>query len=93
MLIADIKKAYLHIEVEEPHRDLLRFLWYENVFEENSRFIAYRFCRVRFGATCTQFLLNGVIGVHAERYENIDPEFARKCKKHYYVDDLTTGGE
>ena len=27
---------------------------------------------------------------HAKKYENIDPEFARKVKKHFYVDDLNS---
>ena len=26
-----------------------------------------------------------------KKYENIDPEFARKIKKHFYVDDLNSG--
>ena len=28
---------------------------------------------------------------HAKKYENIDPEFARKVKKHFYVDNLNSG--
>ena len=28
---------------------------------------------------------------HAKKYENIDHEFARKVKKHFYVDDLNSG--
>ena len=27
------------------------------------------------------------------KYENIDPEFARKVKKHFYVDDLNSGAQ
>ena len=42
-----------------------------------------------FGGTSSQLLLNST--VHAEKYETIDPEFARKTRKHFYVDDLTTG--
>ena len=25
---------------------------------------------------------------HANKYENVDPEFGRKVKKHFYVDDI-----
>ena len=32
-----------------------------------------------------------MIGVLAEQYENIDPEFSIKCKKHFYGDDLMMG--
>ena len=30
---------------------------------------------------------------HANKYENIDPEFARKVKKHLYVDNLNRGAQ
>ena len=30
---------------------------------------------------------------HAKKYENVDPEFARKVKKHFYVDDLNSGAQ
>ena len=29
----------------------------------------------------------------ANKYENIDPEFARKVKKHFSVDDLNSGAQ
>ena len=28
-----------------------------------------------------------------QKYENIDPEFARKVKKHFYVDNLNIGAK
>ena len=59
VLTADIEKAYLQININEEHRDYLRFLWYLNLHEES-------------------------------KYENIDPEFTRKVKKHFYVDDLNS---
>ena len=33
---ADIQQAFLQISVNECHRNYLRFLWYNNVFDENS---------------------------------------------------------
>ena len=30
---------------------------------------------------------------HANKYENIHPEFARKVKRHFYVDDLNSGAQ
>ena len=79
VLTADIEKAYLQININEEHRDYLRFLWYRNLKEES--IIRYRFTRVIFGVTSSQFLLNGTVQTHAKKYENIDPEFARKVKK------------
>ena len=89
-ITADIEKAYLQINVDEEHRDFLRFLWYKDVFADVPEIVKYRFCRVIFGATCSQFLLNGTNRTHAKKYEKIDPEFARRVLKHFYVDDLTT---
>ena len=91
VLTADIEKAYLHINIDEEHRDYLRFLWYRNLQEKS--IIKYRFMRVIFGVTSSQFLLNGTVQTHANKYENIDPEFTRKVKKHFYVDDVNSGAQ
>ena len=42
-ITADIEKAYLQINVDQKHRDLLRFLWYKDVFNENPEIVKYRF--------------------------------------------------
>ena len=36
-------------------------------------------------------MLNGIVQAHGSKYEKIDPEFARKVKNYFYVDDLNTG--
>ena len=35
-VVADIQKAFLQISVNECYRNYLRFLWYNNIFDENS---------------------------------------------------------
>ena len=50
-----------------------------------------RFCRVIFGATCSQYLPNSTIERHGENYKSVDPGFCRKVKSQFYVDDLNTG--
>ena len=49
------------------------------------------FTRVIFRVTSSQFLLNETVQIHANKHENIDPEFAKKVKKHFSVDDLNSG--
>ena len=88
---ADIEKAYLQIGVRAEDRDLMRFLWFEDGFDENSNVVTYRFTRVFFGATCSQFLLGSTLRKIAENYDELDAEFARKVRDHFYVDDLNTG--
>ena len=34
-ITGDIEKAYLQISVDEKDRDLLRFLWFKNLFNEH----------------------------------------------------------
>ena len=91
VLTADIEKAYLQININEEHRDYLRFLWYQNLQEES--IIIYRFTGVIFGVVSSQFLLNGTVQTHAKKHENINPEFARKVKKYFYEDDLNSGAQ
>ena len=88
-ITADIKQAFLQIEIDKKHRDFLRFLWFK---EENGekREISYRFTRAVFGVSSSPFLLNASIKFHLKQYQN---EIAKKVAKSLYVDDLTTGSK
>ena len=90
-ITADIEKAYLKISVAPKDRDYLRFLWYENIQENNFNVVKCRFTRVIFGATSSQFLLNGTVDTHVSKYEKVDPVLANKLRRHFYVDDLNSG--
>ena len=90
-ITADIQQAFLQISVHPDERDYLRFVWFDDVFTDKPNVIKYRFNRVIFGATCSQFLLNGAIKIHHEQYNQHDPVFTEKMKKCFYVDDLNTG--
>ena len=59
-VVADIQQAFLQISIAETHRNLLRFLWFEDI--NNSDVVkTLRFDRVMFGLTCSPFLLNATI--------------------------------
>ena len=91
-ITADIKKNYLQINVEKEDRDYFRFLWFKNLFTSRETTLCkYRFTRVVFGATCSQFLLNATVNNHIEKYVNIDPDFVKRVKDKFYVDDSSTG--
>ena len=66
-LASDIKQAFLNIAIAEEHRDLLRFLWYENLDADDPEVIILRFTPVVFGLTSSPFLLNGTISSHVSR--------------------------
>jgi len=91
VLVGDIEKAFLNIEVDKGDRDCLRFLWVEDVLQDNLKVVVYRFCRVVFGLNASPFLLNGTLRHHISLYEDADPEFVRKMVDGFYVDDLVTG--
>ena len=54
-LTADIKKGFLMISVKSSDRDVLRFLWVDNIDEEQLKFVALRFTRVVLGVSSTLF--------------------------------------
>ena len=66
-MVSDIKQAFLNIAIAEEHRDLLRFLWYENFDADDPEVIILRFTRVVFGLTSSPFLLNGTISSHVSQ--------------------------
>ena len=67
-IIADIDKAYFHISEADCHRDFV-FISEGTIF---------RFCRVVFGANCSQYLLNSVIPYNAGQYKDVDKILFRK---------------
>lgn len=63
-LTADIEKAFLMISISEEDRDVLWFLWVDDVDSGNPKIRALRFTRVVFGVSCSPFLLNATLQHH-----------------------------
>ena len=42
-VVADIKQAFLQIEMNENDRNLVRFLWFDDIHKENPSIVEYRF--------------------------------------------------
>jgi hypothetical protein len=92
-LVGDIEKAFLMLLIQEPDRDVLRFLWVDDIKNPNPKITTLRFTRVVFGVSSSPFLLNATVKHHMEQYRNIDPEFVEKFLESIYVDDLNAGDE
>ena len=88
---ADIEKAFLMVSMAEKDRDVLRFLWVEDVAAEHPSIVEMRFTRVVFGVSPSPFLLNATIQHHLEQYCADQPDIMKKLCKSFYVDDLVTG--
>jgi len=92
-LAGDIEKAFLNVSVAEEDRDVLRFLWFDDVKKECPKVIVLRFARVVFGISSSPFLLNATVKPHLEGHKERDPEFVETFLRSIYVDDLSSGGD
>ena len=90
-LVGDLEKAFQMIYVAEDDRDALRFLWFDDPFSEEPKIIVFRFARVAFGLSSSQFLLNATLKHHIMVNESEDPELVQKLLQSFYVDDIISG--
>ncbi|XP_068692782.1 uncharacterized protein [Montipora foliosa] len=90
-LIGDLEKAFFNIEVNPAERNLLRFLWVDDINSPNPEVITLRFTRLVFGLVCSPFILNVTLRNHLARYENINSEFVAAVVRALNVDDFASG--
>jgi len=90
---ADIEKAFLMVSVVAKDRDVLRFLWFDDVFAEEPDVVELRFTRVVFGVSSSPFLLNATIRHHLEQYNQTQPGLVHELSRSIYTDDIVTGAD
>lgn len=83
LVVCDIQQMYLQFEVSQEHRDLLRFLW----FNEHGDIIHCRMKVHLFGATSSPSV--AVYGFRSLADDNREefPNAARAVENNFYVDD------
>ncbi|XP_064462022.1 uncharacterized protein LOC135372307 [Ornithodoros turicata] len=93
VLTADIRKAYLQISsIRTDDRDLLRFLWVQDVAaHESPQIEEWRMTRVPFGATSSPFLLAATLQHHLASVASRYPMTVPRLCTGFYVDDLVVG--
>ena len=89
-LISDIQQSFHNIKTGESHEDLLRFLWYDNILNDEPNIITYRFARLLFGLTSSPFILNSAIDLHMKKFENLSPKKVEQFLRDLYVNDSST---
>ena len=57
LLLFDIRKAFLNLELREEDQNRLLFLWFRSVKDRNYEIICYRNLRLSFGLKCSPTLL------------------------------------
>lgn len=88
---ADVRKAFLQLQLPEGDRQYLGFLWWEDETAQTLRY--YRHRRVVFGVTCSPFLLNATFDFHLNNQQVIPDHLhatAEELKSCFYVDDCVT---
>ena len=82
----DIEKAFLNVCLHADDRDVTRFLWLQEPSDPNSKFLAYRFKSVLFGATSSPFILNATILKHLETNSSVPA--SEILRRELYVDNV-----
>ena len=89
--VGDIEKAFLMVHIAEEDKDVLRFLWIDDIDKAKPEVVVLRFTRIVFGVSSSPLLLNATLKHRIGQYEQCDPNFTRKFLESIYVDDLTSG--
>ena len=89
-ITADIEQAFLNVVVSKDHRDLLRFLWVDDIHKDHPQLVIRRYARIVFGVNSSPFLLNATIRQHMNSHRTVDPSFVEEVLRSLYVDDLAS---
>ena len=90
-LTADVEKAFLMIAVDDKDRDVLRFIWVDDVDKEDPKLQIYRFTRVVFGVLSSPFLLYTTVKFHLESFMESHQTVVERLLRSTYVDDIVSG--
>ncbi|XP_065918882.1 uncharacterized protein [Dysidea avara] len=90
-LSADIDKAFHQIAIDTRDRDMLRFLWFDDVNKDHPNIIQYRFCRLVFRLTSSPAILNSVLRHHLTQGKGNESPVNRLLEESLYVDDFVGG--
>lgn len=93
MVLFDIKKAFLNIELKETDKNRLMFLWYKNVEKGDFSLIGYRNLRLSFGLRASpSILMLALYKILILDTENDDENLAELKKSIFNVIYMDNGG-
>uniref|UniRef100_A0A1I7SHH4 Reverse transcriptase domain-containing protein n=1 Tax=Bursaphelenchus xylophilus TaxID=6326 RepID=A0A1I7SHH4_BURXY len=88
-LVCDISRAFNNIRISERDQSAMQFLWVQNPELPPTRknTIAYQFCTLPFGLTCSPYILHQVLSTHLQKYG----DFGEAIINCLYVDNFAVG--
>ena len=92
-LTADTQSAFLNICIDKSDRNVLRFIWFENIHDDNLELMICKFCRLVFGLRPSPAILGATSLHHLTSYEISEPEVIERLRNDLYVDDLISGAD
>ena len=87
----DIKKAFLHITLDEADCDYTRFLWLSNPTHPESEFSIYCLKTVLFGSVSSPFMLHAALYYHLQKNLSLVATDIVNNLYVHYVDNILTG--
>ena len=91
VLTADIEKAFLMVSMSKQDRDILQFLWVDDIKKDPPEICTLRFAQVVFSVSSSPFLLNVNIQHHLETHAPSHPDLVKNLSRSIYVDDVVSG--
>ncbi|KAK3712755.1 hypothetical protein QZH41_001990 [Actinostola sp. cb2023] len=90
-LMADIKKMFLQVVLDEEDQDLHRYLWRD--FDVNAPIKEFRMLRLTFGINSSPFLAISVTRELATEHQKKYPVASKEIQTNMYVDDYLGGAQ
>ena len=86
-ITADIEKVFLMVGISSSDRDVLRFLWFEDLLNPQSNITQLRFTRLVFGLRSSLVIFGAVILHHLQSYKAFHSNVKEQIEDSLYVDD------
>ncbi|GFY73733.1 reverse transcriptase domain-containing protein [Trichonephila inaurata madagascariensis] len=83
-----MKQAFLQIMLNEEDRDVTKFLFSNDPFDESQLLSVYRITRVLFGISSSPFLLSATIKHYLKKYLEKYTDTVNFLNENIYVDDI-----
>ena len=88
-----IQRAFLNIFLQPTDRNLVRFLWLDDIDSAYPKVVTLRFCTTVFGINSSPFILGATVSYHMGKYLDIDENVVLQYLQDLYMDDDISGAQ